>query len=522
MTQVSTFLAAVHGCIGQAFFGLMVALCVLTGRGWLSDRPRRATDDPSAAGEVVWSMLGLIAFQIILGAWLRHYGTLAALAHGLIALAVLAQRPVLAARVGTPSEDVAAARSLGAVLGLSTVVQAAFGIGLRLFICCRSTEYPSGHLLPGRCPHGPSDECGAPVAAASVLTLRAFGSLAARPTRRLPPGIDRSQRLPARFGAALNLGGRRLKTAVTSSKPVLEVPRPTPCLLRRWASWPLTSRSPSRRIVVMVLVTVGVGFILGASGNAPPRHAVVHADRHGPGGRRCQCAEPVDGADARCPDETNGKSSSSHGPPDPVPRRPRSAVGLGLLGTVVLLIGANTLAAAVAVSPSFFMCWSTLRSNRWTTLNTAIGADSRRAAAGHRLGGCDGNRSASRRLALFLIVFLWQFPHFLAIAWIYREDYARGGLKMLPEVDPHGYLTAVRPPFYALALSAGRSLAGDGGPGRRLYFVGALVLGTALSVRRRPVLGLRLRIDRAAAAADVVCLFARGSACFLLLNPLPA
>ena len=43
--------------------------------------------------------------------------------------------------------------------------------------------------------------------------------------------------------------------------------------------------------------------------------------------------------------------------------------------------------------------------------------------------------------ALFLIVFLWQFPHFLAIAWIYREDYARGGMKMLPEVDPHGALT---------------------------------------------------------------------------------
>jgi protoheme IX farnesyltransferase len=45
-------------------------------------------------------------------------------------------------------------------------------------------------------------------------------------------------------------------------------------------------------------------------------------------------------------------------------------------------------------------------------------------------------------VGLFLIVFLWQVPHFLAIAWIHREDYARGGFRMLPSVDPDGRLTA--------------------------------------------------------------------------------
>src|SRR6266849_1781758 len=47
-------------------------------------------------------------------------------------------------------------------------------------------------------------------------------------------------------------------------------------------------------------------------------------------------------------------------------------------------------------------------------------------------------------LALFLILFVWQFPHFYAIAWMYREDYARGGIRMLPVIEPDGESTASR------------------------------------------------------------------------------
>jgi heme o synthase len=50
----------------------------------------------------------------------------------------------------------------------------------------------------------------------------------------------------------------------------------------------------------------------------------------------------------------------------------------------------------------------------------------------------------ARALALFLILFVWQFPHFYAIAWMYREDYARGGIRMLPVVEPDGESTAKR------------------------------------------------------------------------------
>lgn len=79
--------------------------------------------------------------------------------------------------------------------------------------------------------------------------------------------------------------------------------------------------------------------------------------------------------------------------------------------------------------------------------------------------------------ALFAILFLWQFPHFLAIAWMYREDYARAGILMLPVVEPDGNSTARQMVIYASTLipvSLFPVLLGMTG---RLYFVGALVLG---------------------------------------------
>ena len=78
---------------------------------------------------------------------------------------------------------------------------------------------------------------------------------------------------------------------------------------------------------------------------------------------------------------------------------------------------------------------------------------------------------------LFAILFLWQFPHFYSIAWMYREDYARAGIRMLPVVEPDGRSTARQIVLYGLALipvSLVPSLLGMSG---RIYLVGALLLG---------------------------------------------
>ena len=55
-------------------------------------------------------------------------------------------------------------------------------------------------------------------------------------------------------------------------------------------------------------------------------------------------------------------------------------------------------------------------------------------------------------MTLFLIVFVWQIPHFLSIAWIYRDDYARAGLRMLPVIDPSGRLTGKEMVLYSMTL----------------------------------------------------------------------
>jgi len=90
------------------------------------------------------------------------------------------------------------------------------------------------------------------------------------------------------------------------------------------------------------------------------------------------------------------------------------------------------------------------------------------------------NRLDWGALVLFAIVFLWQFPHFLAIAWIYREDYARGAIRMLPVVEPDGQSTALRIVLYSLALLPVSLLPTLMGMTGKLYLGGAALLGFVL------------------------------------------
>ena len=92
--------------------------------------------------------------------------------------------------------------------------------------------------------------------------------------------------------------------------------------------------------------------------------------------------------------------------------------------------------------------------------------------------------------ALFGILFLWQLPHFLAIAWMYRADYERGGFPMLPVLDPDGARTARQMILYAAALVPVSLLPSVLGLTGAVYFLGALALGLAF-------LGFAFAFDRA-------------------------
>ncbi len=159
---------------------------------------------------------------------------------------------------------------------------------------------------------------------------------------------------------------------------------------------------------------------------------------------------------------------------------PREAVifstTLSVLGLALLYFAVNPLTALVVAATlvSYLFIYTPLK--RITSLSTLVGAvpGALPILAGWTASGAPLSPGA---WSLFWILFLWQIPHFLALAWIYREDYQRGGFKMLTLQDHDGFRTGRQAFLYALAIvptSLLPTLAGISGP---YYFAGALVLG---------------------------------------------
>jgi protoheme IX farnesyltransferase len=107
----------------------------------------------------------------------------------------------------------------------------------------------------------------------------------------------------------------------------------------------------------------------------------------------------------------------------------------------------------------------------------------------------------SEAWSLFFILFVWQFPHFLAIAWMYRDDYSRAGIRMLPVVEPDGKSTSRQIILYATTLIPISLLPVVLGMSGRIYLVGALVLGIWFLYT-----GIRVAFDRTNARARRVLL----------------
>jgi heme o synthase len=172
---------------------------------------------------------------------------------------------------------------------------------------------------------------------------------------------------------------------------------------------------------------------------------------------------------------------------------------ISVTGLLMLAASANLLAAAVALATllSYVAVYTPLK--RRSSFATVIGAIP---GALPPVIGWAAARGAltSEAWVLFGLMFLWQLPHFLAIAWIFREDYARAGFPMLPVIEPDGLSTARQSVVYAAALvplSLAPTLIGMTG---RLYFAGALVLGVAY-------LYLALRFARTRSVRDSRVLF---------------
>jgi protoheme IX farnesyltransferase len=149
-------------------------------------------------------------------------------------------------------------------------------------------------------------------------------------------------------------------------------------------------------------------------------------------------------------------------------------IGLAVAGFGVLWLETNLFAALLGLFTllSYLLIYTPmkLRSPACTTIGAIPGA----------MPPLIGFVAASGTLnsqawALFLILFIWQFPHFYSIAWMYRDDYARGGIRMLPVVEPDGKSTARRIVATAILLLPVALLP------RLLRMAGSVYLTTALA-----------------------------------------
>jgi len=160
--------------------------------------------------------------------------------------------------------------------------------------------------------------------------------------------------------------------------------------------------------------------------------------------------------------------------------QPRAVLIVGAasaaLGLVFLALAVNLLTCFIGAFSlaSYLFVYTPLKRVTW--LNTAIGAIP--GALPPLMGWTAARGELTREgWALFAILAFWQLPHFLAIAWMYREEYAKAGFKMLPVIDPQGHRTgrqAVSHTLGLLPVSLAPFLFRLAGPA---YLVGALILG---------------------------------------------
>jgi protoheme IX farnesyltransferase len=154
----------------------------------------------------------------------------------------------------------------------------------------------------------------------------------------------------------------------------------------------------------------------------------------------------------------------------------RFGIALSALATVYLAVFVNPLSAALGVLTfaAYLFAYTPLKTR--TTLSTIIGAFPGAMPPFIGWAAASGHITIEAWI-LFAILFLWQFPHFLAIAWMYRDDYARAGIMMLPVVEPDGRITGQQIIAYTALLvpvSLMPTLVHLSGA---IYFFGALALG---------------------------------------------
>lgn len=177
---------------------------------------------------------------------------------------------------------------------------------------------------------------------------------------------------------------------------------------------------------------------------------------------------------------------------------PSHALNFGIFltlgGVLILYTKVNILTAFLSLLTSFLyiMVYTPMKRTSW--LNTTLGAV---AGAIPPLGGWAAATGTLNFTAgmLFLILFIWQHPHFYAIAWILKDDYRRAGFKMLPVMEPDGRRTFFQILFFSVMLIPVSLLPALFGICGMIYFFGVLIAGMGLALVSKKFFGTRSLAD---------------------------
>jgi len=255
----------------------------------------------------------------------------------------------------------------------------------------------------------------------------------------------------------------------------------------RWSDFLMLTKP---RITVMVLVTTYAGLQLGA-GAAVPWLLALHTML----GTALVCAgtSTLNQVWERDRDARMRRTAQR---PLPAARMDvETALGFGVAlavaGMVELAVFVNLLSALVAAATLaiYLFVYTPLKTRTW--LCTVVGAVPGALPPVIGWTAVRGNLDPPA-WALFAILFIWQLPHFYAIAWMHREDYARGGFPMLAVVDPDGRTTSSQILSWSAALVPASVLPAMAGLAGWVYTAGAIALGTAFMVL---AVGVALRCD---------------------------
>ncbi len=228
------------------------------------------------------------------------------------------------------------------------------------------------------------------------------------------------------------------------------------------------------RVTLMVVITMAFGFYLGSRG-AMDWLLLVHALIG-----TALVAGGTSALNQYWERDLDAKMLRTKNRPLPSGRlQPRAALLFGSIisatGIAELFFMVNGLTALLAAATLFSYVFLYTPLKQKNSLSTIVGAVP---GALPPLGGWTAARNdlSIEGWILFAILFIWQLPHFLAIAWIYREDYLRGGFPMLTVIDPEGDSAGRQIISNCLALLPVSLLPTIVGMAGRFYFIGALAL----------------------------------------------